>query len=263
MWSDACRRAGESCKTLHCEQLAGGRRKAQPLCGLLCGLLGARLDEPAFQRSPCWTLSPGLDTFRSSVPPPLPTDSHGDPDPSHRSARGARLHPVRAGRSRARRADPSRGHSRRPARPGVRGVERLPGAQDRAHGLRVDSHRGALGRLLPHAGPLHHPREQHRPDHRLGRRVDRGGDRVHPAGHPADGLRPQHRQGGDRGGGGRGDGDPADDPAPPSPDRQGARPAHLSGGHGLRGGPGRGREGRAPGAAAVPGLRPRVQPTSS
>ena len=107
-------------------------------------------------------------------------------------------------------------------------------------------------------GTLHHPGEQHRPDHRLGRRVDRGGDRLHAAGDSVDGLRPDVGKvaidRGDRRPARR----PDDDPAPPRPDREGARQPHLPRGHGLRRGADRGRQGRTPGPAALPGVRPRL-----
>ena len=209
-------------------KLDGGRRRSQ----------AARMQRAC--KTLRWTTPAPLDTFRQRFRPLSITDSHGDPDPARSPRPPPRLHAVRTCPS----TSPAELTVRalilgRAARARLRRLERVPRAQDRAHGLGLDSDRGALGGVLPDPGPLDDPGEQHRPDHRLRRRVHRGRHRVHPAGHPAHGLRPERRQGGDRGGGGRRDGHPADDPAPPRADREGARPAHLPRGHRLRRGAGR------------------------
>ena len=187
------------------------------------------------------------------------TDSHGDHDRPDPHVHHPLAHPVRTAETVARRADGPRLDPRRAARARVRGVECVPRAQDRPDGVRLDSDRGALGGLLPDARPLDDPGEQHRPDHRVGRRIHRRRDRVHPSRHSAHGLRPEHRQGRDRGRGGRRDGDPAHDSAAPSADREGARPAHLPRGHRLCRSAGRRGAGRPSGAAAVPGVRNRLR----
>ena len=207
-----------------------------------------------------WTHLPSPPRLHRS---PRPTPQHARfrwraySDRTRSEAAGVRT--LRSPEPVARRAHRPRPDPRRAARPRVRRLERVPRAQDRPHGLGLDSDRGALGGVLPDAGPLDDPREQHRADHRLRRRVDRGGHRLHAAGDPADGLRPERRQGGDRGGGGRRDGHPAHDPAPARAHREGARPSHLPRGHRLRRGAGRGREGRPPGPPAVPGVRHRLR----
>ena len=164
---------------------------------------------------------------RTYLPAPLPRTRHVEhlPDPAH---------PVRCRRRGLRRADTARRAAGSGTWRRLRGVERLSGAQDRAHRQRLDSDRRSRGGVLPHAGSLDDPGEQHRADDRVGRRVDRGRRRLHAPGDSPDGLRPDRGEGGHYRPGGRRAGRAADDSAAPGAHREGARPAHLSGGDGVR-----------------------------
>src|SRR5436309_2726587 len=153
------------------------------------------------------------------------------------------------------RAHAARADSGRAARADLQRVERLLGAQDRAHGELLHPDRRALDHDLPRPRPHLDPREQHRADDRIGQRLRCGRRRLHDPGHPPDGIRPGNRSGGDSGDGRRADGGADDDPPAPRVDREGARHPDLPGGHGLRGSADRRRRARPPGQARLPGVR--------